>query len=409
MIISAPRLWSTLMDLAELGKFCEGGVNRQALSEEEIQAWRQIITWAEEAGLEVSTDPMGNLFIALPGVQRGLPPLLIGSHTDSQPTGGRFDGALGVLAGLEVLRTMVDDNIRPERDIIVVSWMNEEGSRFAPGMSGSEAFAGVRAPDDVLACRDRSGTGTLGDALVYFLSHFQNLPRRPLGFSPFAYLELHIEQGPELERCGIDIGVVTGIQGKKTFRVVIEGEAGHAGTVPMGSRRDSVHAFADLAAELFRTMKSIDDSVRFTIGQVTVTPDAPSVIPSGVQFSIDLRHPDSEILDHCGRETERIVADQRGPCRFVLTPLVDAAPNRFSEELQNRIMDAARRCGFSSMPVLSTAGHDARNIVKLCPGAMIFVPSRHGVSHAPEEWTSAEQVAAGAEVLAMVAREIAEA
>jgi N-carbamoyl-L-amino-acid hydrolase len=407
MKISDERLWSTLMVLAEIGKFCEGGVNRQALSDEEIAAWRQIIDWATEAGLEVSTDPFANLFLTLPGKDRELPPLLVGSHIDSQPTGGRFDGILGVLAALEVLRSMVDAGLVPQRDIVAVSWMNEEGSRFAPGMSGSEAFAGVRAADDILATTDNLVTGTLNDALKYFLGHFASVPKRDSGFVPSAYLELHIEQGPELERSGTDIGVVTGIQGKKTFRVVISGEAGHAGTVPPGMRRDAIRVFADITSELFRTIDAFDERVRFTIGQVIVTPNAPSVIPSRVQFSIDLRHPDNDILERCGQEIGRVLSAQGGPCDVVLTPLVDAASNVFDTGIRERITEAAAYFGLSAMPILSTAGHDARNIVRLCPGAMIFVPSQNGISHAPEEWTSQEQVTAGAQVLARVVRELA--
>ena len=400
MRISADRLWSTLMVLAEIGRFCEGGVNRQALSEGEARAWRQIIAWAREAGLEVSADPAANLFLTLPGRQRHRPALLVGSHIDTQPTGGRFDGILGVMAGLEGLRSMVEQGIQPEHDVMVVGWMNEEGSRFAPGMSGSEAFAGVRDLGAIRSGRENGCDRTLGDVLDAFLALFADLPRRDLGFVPAAYLELHIEQGPALEAAGVDIGIVTGIQGKKTFRVDISGTAGHAGTVPMAARADSMQAFAALADTLFSRMRALGPDIRFTIGQVQVEPNAPSVIPSRVWCSIDLRHPDNAILDRGGQEIMQAARDIRTPCAIEVHRLVDAASNTFDPALRQMIGQVAIRHGLSTMPLLSTAGHDARNIVMLCPGAMIFVPSHRGISHAPQEWTTPQQVQAGAQVLA---------
>ncbi|MFT8710614.1 M20 family metallo-hydrolase [Komagataeibacter rhaeticus] len=400
MHICADRLWSTLMVLAEIGRFCEGGVNRQALSDEEAVAWRQIMAWAQESGLEISVDPAANLFITLPGRVREHAPLLVGSHIDTQPTGGRFDGILGVLAGLEGLRSMVEQGIRPERDIMVVGWMNEEGSRFAPGMSGSEAFAGVRALDAIRAGHESGSTRTLGDVLTAFLARFADLPRRALGFTPAAYLELHIEQGPELEAAGVDIGIVTGIQGKKTYRIEIEGTAGHAGTVPMAVRADSLRTFAALADTLFDRMQALGPDIRFTIGQVLVEPNAPSVIPSRVRFSIDLRHPDNAVLDRAGHEIGQAVRALHTPCTITVHPLVDAASNIFDPGFRQMIGQIAARHGLSAMPILSTAGHDARNIAMLCPSGMIFVPSHRGISHAPQEWTTPRQVRAGAQVLA---------
>ena len=400
MNICADRLWSTLMALAEIGCFCEGGVNRQACASPGVRAWRRIISWAREGGLEVSTDPAANLFLTLPGQARTLPPLLVGSHIDTQPTGGRFDGILGVLAGLEALRGMVEHDIRPARDITVVGWMNEEGSRFAPGMSGSEAFAGVRPLAAIRAGRESGGQGTLGTALDAFLAEFGDVPRRKLGFTPAAYVELHIEQGPELEAAGVDIGIVTGIQGKKTYRIEIEGQAGHAGTVPMPARSDSLRAFVALADNLFGRMQALGPDIRFTIGKVDVEPNAPSVIPSRVCFSIDVRHPDEAVLDRAGDEIMQAINALHTPCTLTPHALVDAPPNVFDPTLRAMAGRVSARHNLSAMPILSTAGHDARHIATLCPSAMIFVPSHKGISHAPQEWTTPEQVRAGAQVLA---------
>ena len=229
-LINADRLWARLMALAEIGATPAGGVNRQALSDGEIAAWRLVIDWAHDAGLTAETDAAGNLFLTLAGRDRAAPPILLGSHLDSQPTGGKFDGAVGVLAALEAVASLAAQGKMPACDLIVVAWMNEEGSRFAPGMMGSEIFVGERGIEAIRAVRDANDI-SVGEALDRLHAAFPGLPRKPLGFPAAAYLELHIEQGPLLEAAGRVIGIVTGIQGKKTFQVAIEGTEGHAGTL----------------------------------------------------------------------------------------------------------------------------------------------------------------------------------
>jgi N-carbamoyl-L-amino-acid hydrolase len=405
-LINADRLWTRLMALAEIGATPAGGVNRQALSDGEIAAWRRVIDWAREADLAPATDAAGNLFLTLAGRDRAAPPVLLGSHLDSQPTGGKFDGAAGVMAALEAVVSLVEQGDKPARDVVVVAWMNEEGSRFAPGMMGSEAFTGERGIDTIRAARDADGI-TVGEALDRLHQAFPDMPRRPLGFAAGAYLELHIEQGPVLEAAACTIGVVTGIQGKKTFQVVVEGAEGHAGTLAQQERRDALAAFARMATALHAEIGSIDADIKFTIGRVTVAPNAPSVVPSRVSFSIDLRHPDNTVLDAAGARITALCEQSAPPCMVTVTPLVDAPSNAFDARLRASIAEAAREQGHSAMAILSAAGHDARHLAKICPAAMIFIPCRDGVSHVEHEWAEPDHVAAGASVLAQVLRGLA--
>jgi N-carbamoyl-L-amino-acid hydrolase len=405
-LIDPDRLWTRLMALAEIGATPAGGVNRQALSEGEIAAWRRVIGWAEEQGMAPATDEAGNLFLTLAGRDRSAPPLLIGSHLDSQPTGGKFDGAAGVMAALEAAVSLAGRGEIPARDIVVVAWMNEEGSRFAPGMMGSEAFAGIRSIEAIRSARDADGV-SVGDALDRLHAAFPDVPRKPLGFPVSAYLELHIEQGLLLEAANRVIGVVTGIQGKKTFQVVVEGAEGHAGTLAQAERRDAIASFARIASALNAEIGSIDADIKFTIGRVTVEPNAPSVVPARVTFSIDLRHPDNAVLDAAGARIVALCESFAAPCAVMVKPLVDAPSNEFEPRLRERIAQAASERNFPAMPILSAAGHDARHLAKVCPSAMIFIPCRDGVSHVEHEWAEPGHVAAGAAVLAQVMIDLA--
>lgn len=398
-LIDEARLWRRLMALAEIGATPAGGVNRQALTEGEIEAWRVVVGWGREAGLEPSTDAAGNLFLTLRGTDPQAAPLLIGSHIDTQPTGGRFDGAAGVMGALEVATAMAARGQTPARDIIVVAWMNEEGCRFAPGMMGSEAFAGVRSIADIRVVKDAAGIA-VGEALDRLHASLPDVPQRPLGFVPSHYLELHIEQGPILEAQGRSIGVVTGIQGKKTFEVAVEGSEGHAGTLAMAERRDAVASFARIACVLNAEIGAHDETVKFTIGRMRVEPNAPSVVPSRVTFSVDLRHPDNAVLDALGVRIVALCHAHAAPCAVVVKPLVDAPSNEFDPGLRALIAQAAETRGYGSMPILSAAGHDSRHLAKICPSAMIFIPCRGGISHAENEWVAQADMTAGAIVLA---------
>ncbi|SMF59119.1 N-carbamoyl-L-amino-acid hydrolase [Xaviernesmea oryzae] len=395
--ISPDRLWGRLMALGKDGALPGGGVDRQALSAEEILAWRRVIAWGAEAGLTASTDPAGNLFLTLEGKFPHLAPVVAGSHIDSQPTGGLFDGAFGTLAALEAVTAIAEMGLTPERSIAVVAWMNEEGSRFAPGMMGSELFAGLRTMDEVMTVRDADGI-SVGEALKSVHDAFPDVKRRPLGFAVHAYIEPHIEQADLLETTGAVIGVVTGIQGKKTWEITISGREAHAGTEPMDRRQDAVKAFAAMATKMHAAM-DVDDLVKFTIGRAEVQPNAPSVVPAKVAFRIDLRHPDNDLLDAFGTRIEEIASAEAGSCGVSVRRLVDAPSNGFDEGLRSQIRASAERHGFAHLDLLSAAGHDARQMAPLTRSAMIFIPCRDGLSHHPDEWAEPAHVAAGATVL----------
>jgi N-carbamoyl-L-amino-acid hydrolase len=322
---------------------------------------------------------------------------MAGSHLDSQPTGGRFDGVFGVLAALEAVTAMAKAGHRPARDIIVVAWMNEEGARFAPGMMGSAVFAGVRSLEEIRAVKDADGI-LCGDEIDRIQAAFPNVAKRDT-FVPEAYVEPHIEQGPELEAAGVSIGVVSGIQGKITSEITLTGQAGHAGTEPMQVRRDAVMAFARVASKLQKQVGLSDPNIRFTIGRVEVTPNAPSVIAREVRFRTDLRHPSNDVLAAAAARMRSVVSHTAAPCDWHLEELVNAPSNSFDPVLQARICDASERHGHTHCSLASAAGHDARHIARICPSAMIFIPCKDGISHDPSESATREDVISGAEVL----------
>ncbi|MDH3418575.1 MAG: M20 family metallo-hydrolase, partial [Gammaproteobacteria bacterium] len=286
--VDESRLWQRLMELGQIGATDKGGVCRLALTDEEIRARRLLIAWAQEIGLGVYTDEISNLFFRLEGSDRSAAPVVTGSHIDSQPTGGKFDGAYGVVAGFEAVQAIVESGLTPAKPIEIVAWMNEEGSRFSPGMMGSEAFAGRRPLEQILAVSDADGVST-AEALEKTLAAFPDIERRELGFAVAAFLEAHIEQGPILEEMGIPVGVVTGIQGSRRFRVEVIGEDGHAGTLPMPARKDALFAALDMIGAMRRAFEP--DEAKFTVGLFELSPNVPSVVPSRAFFSIDIRHP----------------------------------------------------------------------------------------------------------------------
>jgi N-carbamoyl-L-amino-acid hydrolase len=404
--IDGGRLWQRLMELAKFGATSKGGVCRLALSDEEVQARAALVAWARSFGLKPSVDAAANLFLALEGREPQLPPLLIGSHIDSQPTGGKFDGAYGVLAALEAAHAISEHTNRPRRTIEVVAWMNEEGSRFAPGMMGSAVFTGKRKLADILAIKDRAGS-TVGSALRVVLDAEREIPRRPTGFPIAGFLEAHIEQGTTLQEQGCTAGVVTGIQGKRTFRVDIIGEESHAGTTPRRTRRDALTSAVAVVDALQKAMWDEADTVRFTIGMFEVTPNAPSVVPGKVCFSIDLRHDDTHLIEGLGDMIPSVCEAARGRCKAVVRELLYDAPLQFPEEMRSRIARAAERLRISHMRLQSPAGHDARYLHYFCPTGMIFIPCKDGISHNEAESVTPADATAGARILAETAFELA--
>ncbi|MDB5370040.1 MAG: Zn-dependent hydrolase [Roseomonas sp.] len=400
--VDESRQWSRLMGMAMLGAIPGEGVNRAALTPLDRQARRLLVAWAEELGLAVSVDEIGNLFLRHEGTEPGAAPVLAGSHMDSQPSGGRFDGIWGVLAALEAVQAIREAGLSTRRPIEVVAWTNEEGGRFAPGCMGSMAWAGYRPAgtwDDVT---DAAGI-TFRAALDAHLEAEADILRRPLGPAgtpPFAYVEAHIEQGPRLEADLLDIGIVTAIQGSRWFVVDITGESSHAGTTPLFLRRDAVQDMVRAINALNALTHDPLDVLRFTVGRVEAHPNTSNSVAGRVRFSIDLRHPDAAVLREKGDAIESTIKDALCFCTAVVTETFHAMPTAFQPVVPDAVERAAAAVGARALRMPSGAFHDAQFLVPVCPSGMIFVPSRGGVSHHPSEYSSPEQLATGAKVLA---------
>jgi beta-ureidopropionase / N-carbamoyl-L-amino-acid hydrolase len=409
--VSEARQWDRLMQLAQLGAItgADGspGVNRQALTPLDRQARRLLIGWGEAIGLTASVDALGNLFLRHAGTEPGAAPVLSGSHMDSQPAGGRFDGIWGVVCALEAVQALREAGIATRRPIEVVAWTNEEGSRFAPGCMGSMAYAGFRPPETWDAVEDGEGI-RFGDALRALLDSEADLPRRPLGgMPPHAYVEAHIEQGPVLEAEGTDIGIVTGIQGSRWFLVELTGESAHAGTAPVSTRRDAVQDMVRAITALNALMADPTDVLRFTVARIEVAPNSSNSVAETVRFTIDFRHPDAAVLTGRGDAIEATIRAAVKNCGVAVTERFHALPVAFAPEVTGALERAAAAQGLSAKRMPSGAFHDAQFMVPLCPSGMIFVPSRRGISHNPAEYSSAEQLAKGTRVLAQVLAELA--
>ncbi|MDE0148419.1 MAG: Zn-dependent hydrolase [Rhodospirillaceae bacterium] len=400
------RLWQRHMDVAAIGATGRGGVNRQALTPEDGQARRLMLEWASELGFTASVDAIGNLFIRRAGAQPTSDPVVAGSHLDSQPTGGNFDGVFGVLAALEVLEAANDAGVVTGRPMELVVWTNEEGARFQPATMGSAVHAGALQLETVLASRDSDGV-TVEQALAGTLEAAPVPVRRDFRSPMAAYVEAHIEQGPVLESTGNTIGVVTGIQGLRWFQVEVGGEEAHAGTTPRSNRRDALAAAVAMVTKLQALMFDESDTVRFTVGRFEVAPNSPNTIPGRVVFTIDFRHPDQDILTRLGDRVEPVCRAEARDCTVKVVETMNAPPTDFDPAIRDLIRSAARRQALPHMDMTSGATHDAKFMAGLCPSGMIFVPCEAGVSHNEAENASAADLAAGARVLAEVAIRLA--
>lgn len=395
--IDPQRLWDSLMETAPFGGTEKGGIRRLTLSDED----RQVRDWfkaaCEAVGCSVAVDDCGNMFARRPGKRSDLPPICMGSHLDTQPTGGKFDGVLGVLGALEVLRTLHAMGYETNAPIEVVNWTNEEGSRFAPAMLASGVFAGAFTRDFAYSREDREGKAFGAELERIGYKGEEPVGGRKIG----AMFELHIEQGPILEAEGRTIGVVTGVQGMRWYEVTVRGQAAHTGATPMPLRKNALLGAARMIERVHEiAMRHAPDAVG-TVGLVEVRPNSRNVVPGEVFFCVDFRHPDDAVLD--GME-----AAFRAALPAVMEPLgLSFEENciwtnpavRFDPDLIACVRAGAARSGYRTRDMVSGAGHDAAYIARVAPTTMIFVPCAGGVSHNEAESTSFEECGAGAQVL----------
>ena len=396
-LVSRERLWQSLMDLARLGATAKGGVCRLALTDLDRQARDLFVRWCTEAGCTVSVDAIGNIFARRPGRNPALPPVMTGSHIDTQPTGGKFDGCFGVMAGLEVIRTLNDLGIETEAPLEVVVWTNEEGSRFPPCMMGSGVFAGKFTLEDTLAKRDAQGV-TVGEALNAIGYAGQ---RAVLGHPVGAYFEAHIEQGPILEDQAKTIGVVLGALGQKWFDLTLRGVEAHAGPTPMHLRKDALVGAAAVVEAVNRAALGHQPHACGTVGCLQAYPGSRNVIPGEVRMTLDLRHLQGEQLDSMIADVRAVIdaTCAKHGLSHELTPTADFPALYFDRGCVDAVRDSAQALGLAHMDIVSGAGHDAIFLAELGPAGMIFVPCENGISHNEIENATPEDLAAGCAVL----------
>ncbi len=393
--VNQDRLWQAHLDMAAVGATPEGGSNRPALSAADAEARALLLSWCEPLGLKMELDGIGNLFLRRAGrVQR--PAVAFGSHLDTVPTGGRFDGAFGVLAGLEALRTLRDAGVQVAAPLELVVWTNEEGSRFPPAMMGSRVHAGDLPLDRALATTDDAGA-TVGEALGETQIGF--LTPGPRDWA--AWIEPHIEQGPVLEQSGAAIGIVTGTVEARYFQLTVTGEASHAGATAMGGRRDSLAAAAEMILATEQIGLSSEPGGRSSAAWIGNAPNARGAVPSRTRLHCDLRHEDParvDAMEAAARIAWTAIAARRG-VQLEVDAYASFGPVQFDPALGAVLREAAAARQLPVRDMVAAAGHDSVMVAPLCPSAMLFVPSRGGVTHHPSEYTAPEHLAGGAQVL----------
>lgn len=397
LTLNSDRLWHSIHETAGFGATPKGGINRQALTEADRAVRDWFAAACEAAGCSIAIDSLGTMFARRPGRNPSLPPIAIGSHLDTQPTGGRYDGIIGVLAGLEILRTLHESGFETNAPIEVINWTNEEGARFAPAMLASGVFAGVFPPAFAETRTDRAGVSFASalDAIAY---------RGPLpatGHALSAHFELHIEQGPLLEAEGKTIGIVTGVQSMRWYDVTVTGRDSHAGTTPMHLRHDAMLGAARMIACLAEIAAAHGPDAKATTGLVEVRPNSRNVVPGEVLFSMDLRHPEDDqvaSMEHQVMARLHDIAAAAGLAVQIETTWISPAV-RFDPICLAAIRNAAAAAGHPARDITSGAGHDSAYLARICPTAMIFVPCAGGLSHNEAESATQSDVTAGADVL----------
>ncbi|SLN57448.1 Zn-dependent hydrolase [Oceanibacterium hippocampi] len=395
--VDGDRLWQSLMEMAKIGATEKGGVCRLALTDLDKAGRDLFVSWCKEAGCSVSVDKMGNIFARRPGRNEDMPPVMTGSHLDTQPTGGKFDGVYGVLAGLEVIRSLNDHRIETEAPVEVAVWTNEEGSRFAPAMVASGVFAGAFDLEYGLSRADLDGK-TMGEELA----RIGYAGDREVGGRPIkAFFEAHIEQGPILEAEEKTIGVVTGAQGQRWYEITLTGQEAHAGPTPMKVRKDALVGAARIVGEVNRIGLAHQPYACATVGLMQVSPNSRNTIPGKVFFAVDFRHPDADTLAQMDSELrafcDKVTAEIGVEMAF--EQIWYSPPVAFDPDCVNAVRKGAKLAGFGHMDIVSGAGHDACYINRVAPTGMIFVPCENGISHNEVENATSADIAAGCNVL----------
>ena len=395
--IDGPRLWASLMELAQIGATPKGGVCRLTLTDLDKQGRDLVTRWAREAGMSVTIDKIGNGFMRRAGRNNSLPPIMTGSHIDTQPTGGKFDGNYGVLAGIEVVRTLNDHGIETEAPIEVAFWTNEEGSRFVPVMMGSGVFAKAFTLEHAYAAKDTAGKSVREELERIGYIGPQEPGDHPIG----AYFETHIEQGPVLEDNDITIGVVQGVLGIRWFDCTVTGMEAHAGPTPMALRKDALQVATHLMQEVVAAALRHKPHGRGTVGMVQVFPNSRNVIPGNVKFSIDLRNATDAIVDTMATEVKAYAdkLSRESGLKIEIVQVSGYPAQAFHPHCVDAVARAAATLGYSNMPVVSGAGHDAVYMAQLAPAGMIFIPCKNGISHNEIEDAKPEHISAGCNVL----------
>ena len=396
--IDGNRLWATIMASAEIGRGPKGGLRRLTLTDDDRRMRDLFGQWAHDSGFGVRIDRLGNMFVRREGSEPGLAPVLIGSHLDTQAAGGRFDGILGVLGGLEVLRTLEHAGLRTRRAIEVVNWTNEEGARFYPPMLSSLVFAGKETPDWALDRQDKAGL-RLGDELSRIgYAGGETVGGRPID----AYFELHIEQGPRLDKARIPVGIVTGGFPTAGMRIKISGETAHVGPTPMQRRHNALVAAAHVAVAIDEIgWRYAADEAKTTAARLDLWPNLPGIISEEAMLFCDLRHPEAAGLDRMLAEVAVALPDcaRRGRCTVEIAERWGFGGLAFDAGLIGLLRASAREHGFATMDLKSEAGHDAYNMAMVCPTAMIFTPCKDGISHNEAEDMTLADAIPGATVL----------
>jgi len=395
--INGERLWASLMELAKIGATPKGGVCRLTLTDLDRQGRDLVLKWARDAGMTVTIDKIGNGFMRRAGRNNALPPIVTGSHIDTQPTGGKFDGNYGVLAGIEVVRTLNDHGVETEAPIEVAFWTNEEGSRFVPVMMGSGVFAKAFTLEHAYAATDTEGKSVKDELTRIGYVGPEEPGAHPIG----TYFETHIEQGPVLEDNDKTIGVVTGVLGIRWYDCTVTGMEAHAGPTPMALRKDALQVATRLMQEVVAIAHRHPPHGRGTVGMVQAFPNSRNVIPGRVKFSIDLRNATDELVDRMDADIRAAVEKTRKECGLAISlEVVSHYPAQpFDKDCIEAVGRAAEKLGYSNMPAVSGAGHDAVYMARLAPAGMIFIPCKDGISHNEIEDAKPEHITAGCNVL----------